>query len=1622
MQADGSYVYTLTASSVPAGATESFTYTLTDGDGDSDPATLTITIDQDTRIPTVANSQVLVDEEGLSDGSAAAGNSETGSSSFFVNTNTEGLGALSIGGVAVNLAAPYPQTLIDNADGKLVVTGIAPSGTGFTVTYTYTLADNVLSHSVQGKDDVVAGPTFAVVATDATGDSNATGSVQVVISDDAPTAVADTNSVKEDTAPNPVTGNVLTNDVGGADLKDVVTQVGGSAGNVGTVINTTYGTIVINANGSYTYTLDNTKPAVQGLNNGQTLVDQVTYQMKDKDGDTSSTTLTITINGTSDGPLLNNATALVDEDGLPGGSLNDVTSPTNDPTPGDDVGGKNSTSEAVYNDTLPGLDWQGNVGTLTLTVDQTQLNTITLLDGTHPQAGNVTGNGTSHLVVNDGSGHAVLDIVIDPTSGAYTVTLLGPVKHSSIGTEDNVTLDVTVHATNSGGTNTATLTVNIDDDLPTANPVGEVASGSAVLNTNLMLILDISGSMGWDSDLTGNGGSGALSKIIAARAAVNELLEQYNSLGDVMVRIVTFSGSANEQGAVWMTLSQAKTFVNALLDDGGSTNYDDALIDAMGAFPDTGRLGDGTNGTVLPSNDAPVQNVSYFISDGQPNQQTNFPGVDYGGSGNSSGIQSPEETAWINFLKQYDIKSYAIGVDPSFASNPSWQDALKPIAYDGAAETNNDDSLVITLSDFGALAQSLIGTIPTINASLLLNSNAFGGDGGFVKSLSFANGTVLTYDPATNQVTSSGPGVSFSWNNVNHQLTVTLTEGVMIMNMVTSVYVFTPDSSIGSSVNVPVGFVLSDNDGETAGNTLTLGVNPVDYAPIARDDSMVVADSYGSGFAIDNRWLLWNDSDADGDTITIASPLTVNTNSAGTATYTANAGGQSDTGDVTYGETSGTTLNGNGLDNIIVGDGDNETLNGYEGKDVLVGGGGNDNLTGGEGNDLLMGGTGNDTYNFVGGNTGANATGKDLIVEEGGSADKVVLTGTTLAQVTLTQVGNNLKITYGSNADTVTVEDQFSNPNKTIEFITIAGVDYQISGTTLVPLVAPNTNTATASGNEDAASITVSLSGTDDGTVASFKITSIPGNGTLYKDAALTQVISANDLVTASGNAATVYFKPNANYNGAPTFQYASVDNLGLQDASPATATITVNAVNDAPVIAGMGGTLGYSENAAATIIDGSGVTVSDIDSSNFNGGSLTVAFTANGTTADQLAVNNQGTSNGQISVSGTTVSYNPNSGPTYVVGTLSGGTNGAPLVITFASNGVNPEAVQALIQNITYANNSDNPSTLPRTVTFSLNDGDGTANGGTNIGSATATINVTAVNDNPVIGQDNIITNQTGTVTVQDAWLLWNDTDPEGNALTITAATTSDNGNFDTIPSHSGSAITFTLDTFQNNGGDTYMTNGEQTSLTYTLSDGVLTDTTPNATITYVTGTTLTGTVADEVIIGGSSAETITGGAGNDILVGNGGNDTLVHDANDTFIGGTGVDRVLVGDSGAVSLTYSSTKYSGVEIIDLGDTSNRSNNEHTVVINAADVIDVGAGGVTVGTHTVDLVVMGDTNGTGSGSDNVDLNGFTALTGAGNVNVGYIDPFTNISHNYNIYVSSADPNVKVAVEAGLDVI
>ncbi|MFM5879207.1 type I secretion C-terminal target domain-containing protein [Aeromonas sanarellii] len=133
----------------------------------------------------------------------------------------------------------------------------------------------------------------------------------------------------------------------------------------------------------------------------------------------------------------------------------------------------------------------------------------------------------------------------------------------------------------------------------------------------------------------------------------------------------------------------------------------------------------------------------------------------------------------------------------------------------------------------------------------------------------------------------------------------------------------------------------------------------------------------------------------------------------------------------------------------------------------------------------------------------------------------------------------------------------------------------------------PETANKQASGQEDASSIAIPpLSGSDiDGSVVSFTIKSLPANGTLY----LNGVAVTADQSIAVADAGKLTFTPNANWNGNTSFNYAAVDNDGALDASPATVTIRVDAVNDLPTLTITNGAVVSEEGLTGGIADTAG-------------------------------------------------------------------------------------------------------------------------------------------------------------------------------------------------------------------------------------------------------------------------------------------------------------------------------------------------------------------------------------------------------------------------------------------------
>lgn len=171
---------------------------------------------------------------------------------------------------------------------------------------------------------------------------------------------------------------------------------------------------------------------------------------------------------------------------------------------------------------------------------------------------------------------------------------------------------------------------------------------------------------------------------------------------------------------------------------------------------------------------------------------------------------------------------------------------------------------------------------------------------------------------------------------------------------------------------------------------------------------------------------------------------------------------------------------------------------------------------------------------------------------------------------------------------------------------------------------------------------------------------------------------------------------------GWRTVTFVVDDGEGLQ-TDPATATKRVNLIAEPdPPQLGLSGILTYTEQTAPVTL-ASSATVSDIDSTNFGGGHLTVAVATNGTANDRLFIQNNGTEAGQIGLSGVTVLYGG-----AAIGKYSGGARlDRPLYVQFNS-ACTPVAAQALIRAVKYQVVGDNPGNLQRTVDFQITDGVG--------------------------------------------------------------------------------------------------------------------------------------------------------------------------------------------------------------------------------------------------------------------------------------------------------------------------
>ncbi|MGE3969177.1 MAG: VWA domain-containing protein, partial [Dongiaceae bacterium] len=605
---------------------------------------------------------------------------------------------------------------------------------------------------------------------------------------------------------------------------------------------------------------------------------------------TDGTANTTIIDNDDTSPIGGAATATVYERGIEAnGSFADGTLPgSNDENAGGSLG--YSYQANPPHPTTPFV-WSTSV---TTTDGESPFGGVSLTSGGSPIVWSVSGGGLVLTGTVNGGPHngevvAVLTVT-NSTTGTYTFEQRGAIDHPDQGANgtqvdgnDPLRLNFSYTLTDADNdTGNGTLQVTVNDNGPLATAQNASLTDPAAVDTNLMIVLDVSGSMEFDSGLTN------LDRLEASLGAINELFEQYESLGDVKVQIVTFASGASTQnengdGGLWLSIADAKEFLEGVVAS-GNTNFDAALLTAMTAYANAGKI--------LESDPSPrpVQSVAYFVSDGDPTSSSTWPTI---GSNLGDGIQPAEENVWEQFLRDNDINAFAIGIGTGITVSN-----LNPVAYDGVLEQERNGTQVSDLND---LQQTLVSTIQNQTTGSL---GTMGADGGRVSQFTYGDST-FTYNGTT--ITRTSGTVSFT--GVGNLLTIDAAAGSMAVNMATAVYTYTTDTGLTFPVAPEAfGYTLRDNDGDTASGNFQITVTHADSAPIVRDDNLMVISSHGSGFVVDDQWLLWNDTDKDGDTITkIGGDVTINTDSEGSFSYTGQSNSLTDTGIVFVDETNGSS-------------------------------------------------------------------------------------------------------------------------------------------------------------------------------------------------------------------------------------------------------------------------------------------------------------------------------------------------------------------------------------------------------------------------------------------------------------------------------------------------------------------------------------------------------------------------------------------------------------------------------------------------------------------------------------------------------------------------------------------
>ncbi|QTE82752.1 retention module-containing protein [Shewanella algae] len=249
--------------------------------------------------PTLNSGAATLSDANLPTGTtpSPAALTQTGNLSF---SAAAGVASLTLDGVAIVSGGVFNGPVSINTEYGVLTINAVDLING-NISYSFTL-NSAVDHS--SSDDF--SQAFNLILTDLEGNSVG-NTLTISVLDDAPSGQDDINSVDEDSLL-AISGNLLDNDVQGGDTAQVT--VAGSGGNLDNAVSNqsqvsgSYGLLTLNADGSYSYQINSAAQAVQALAQGESLTEVFSYLLTDTDGDTSVQTLTITITGTNDVPVI----------------------------------------------------------------------------------------------------------------------------------------------------------------------------------------------------------------------------------------------------------------------------------------------------------------------------------------------------------------------------------------------------------------------------------------------------------------------------------------------------------------------------------------------------------------------------------------------------------------------------------------------------------------------------------------------------------------------------------------------------------------------------------------------------------------------------------------------------------------------------------------------------------------------------------------------------------------------------------------------------------------------------------------------------------------------------------------------------------------------------------------------------------------------------------------------------------------------------------------------------------------------------------------------------------------------------------------------------------------------